>query len=176
MVLQWALFLMGNSNYFISGLLPNATYYFTCGDYAQGIMSPEHSFTTLPSPSPLNYPARVAVVGDLGLTYNSTTTVDHMLQNDPTLLLMIGDLSYANQYTTTGNSSSCYSCSFPNSPIRETYQPHWDNWQRLESVLCLGSHCAVLLYTSHVEEEEKHLWSWQSPRRVSSTAEKAGVD
>lgn len=112
------------------GLLPNATYFYKCGDPATGIFSEEHSFTTLALPSPVSYPARIAIVGDLGLTSNSSTTVDHIIQNDPSLLLMVGDLSYANQYLTTGESASCYSCAFPNAPTRETYQPHWDNWGR----------------------------------------------
>lgn len=94
------------------------------------MFSEEHNFTTLALPSPIAYPARIAVVGDLGLTYNSTSTIDHVIQNDPTMLVMIGDLSYANQYLTTGESASCYSCAFPTAPTRETFQPHWDNWGR----------------------------------------------
>lgn len=114
----------------LTGLQPNTRYYFQCGDAATDTFSAEHSFTTLPLPSPSAYPARIAIVGDLGLTHNSSTTLDHIIQNDPSLLLMIGDLSYANQYVTTGESAPCYSCAFPDSPTRETYQPHWDDWGR----------------------------------------------
>lgn len=114
----------------LTGLLPNTTYYFICGDPGTNTFSNEHSFTTLPLPSPNSYPARIAIVGDIGLTYNSSTTLDHILKNDPTLLLVVGDMSYANQYLTTGESASCYACAFPNSPTRETYQPHWDHWGR----------------------------------------------
>lgn len=116
--------------YSSSGLLPSTQYFYTCGDPASNVFSEEHNFTTLPLPSPIAYPARIAVVGDLGLTYNSTSTIDHVIQNDPTMLVMIGDLSYANQYLTTGESASCYSCAFPTAPTRETFQPHWDNWGR----------------------------------------------
>lgn len=114
----------------LSDLLPNTSYYFKCGDPVTNVFSEEHSFRTLPLPSATSYPARIAIVGDLGLTSNSSTTLDHIIQNDPTLLLVVGDMSYANQYLTTGESASCYSCAFPTSPTRETYQPHWDHWGR----------------------------------------------
>ncbi|KAK4356142.1 hypothetical protein RND71_025113 [Anisodus tanguticus] len=72
---------------------------------------------------------RIAVVGDLGLTSNTTTTIDHLIMNDPSTILMVGDLTYVNQYLTTGGKgASCYSCQFPDAPIRETYQPRWDGW------------------------------------------------
>lgn len=87
-------------------------------------MSEEHSFETLPLPNANAYPHRIAVVGDLGLTSNSTTTIDHLTQNDPSMIL-------ANQYLTTGDKGvPCFSCAFPDAPIRETYQPRWDGWGR----------------------------------------------
>ncbi|KAI3870190.1 hypothetical protein MKX03_025786 [Papaver bracteatum] len=115
----------------LQGLEPGTKYYYKCGDTSLSAMSKEHTFRTLPLPSPSNYPRRIAVVGDLGLTSNSTTTVDHMAKNDPSMILMLGDLSYANQYRTTGGKgASCFSCAFPDAPIRETYQPRWDGWGR----------------------------------------------
>ncbi|QHO17226.1 Purple acid phosphatase [Arachis hypogaea] len=94
-------------------------------------MSQEHVFETFPRPSPNNYPSRIAVIGDLGLTSNSSTTIDHLTYNDPSMIVMVGDLTYANQYLTTGGKgASCYSCAFPDAPIRETYQPRWDAWGR----------------------------------------------
>lgn len=94
-------------------------------------MSNEHVFETLPLPSPNTYPRRIAVVGDLVLTANSTSTIDHLIENDPSLVVMVGDLSYANQYLTTGGEGApCFSCAFPDAPIRETYQPRWDGWGR----------------------------------------------
>ncbi|MCL7041502.1 hypothetical protein MKW94_022528 [Papaver nudicaule] len=115
----------------LQGLEPGTKYYYKCGDTTLSAMSKEHTFKTLPLPSPSNYPRRIAVVGDLGLTSNSTTTVDHMAKNDPSMILMLGDLSYANQYRTTGGKgASCFACAFPDAPIRETYQPRWDGWGR----------------------------------------------
>lgn len=94
-------------------------------------MSEELVFETLPLPGPDAYPRRIAVVGDLGLTSNTSTTIDHLTMNDPSMILMVGDLTYANQYLTTGGKGApCFSCSFPDAPIRETYQPRWDGWGR----------------------------------------------
>lgn len=96
-------------------------------------MSGEHSFTTLPATGPANYPKRIAIIGDLGLTYNSTSTVDHVAENNPDLILMVGDMSYANLYITNGTGSSSYGQAFgKDTPIHETYQPRWDMWQRCE--------------------------------------------
>ncbi|CAH9071911.1 unnamed protein product [Cuscuta europaea] len=115
----------------IDDLEPETKYYYKCGDSVLGSMSEEFVFETLPLPAPHKYPRRIAVVGDLGLTSNSTTTIDHLITNDPSMVLMVGDMTYANQYVTTGGkAASCYSCQFPDSPIRETYQPRWDGWGR----------------------------------------------
>ncbi|KGN56766.1 purple acid phosphatase 23 [Cucumis sativus] len=115
----------------IDGLEPETKYYYQCGDSSIPALSKEHMFETLPLPSKSSYPRKIAIVGDLGLTSNSTTTIDHLVENDPSLILMIGDLVYANQYLTTGGKgASCFSCAFPDAPIRETYQPRWDAWGR----------------------------------------------
>ncbi|KAJ1694365.1 hypothetical protein LUZ63_011063 [Rhynchospora breviuscula] len=115
----------------LDGLMPGKTYYYKCGDSSLNALSEEYIFQTLPAPGPNDYPSRVAVVGDLGLTYNSTTTIDHLTRNDPAMILFVGDLVYADQYVTTGgNGTSCFSCTFPDAPIRETYQPRWDGWGR----------------------------------------------
>jgi hypothetical protein len=54
-----------------------------------------------------------------------------MVSNQPDLVLLLGDVSYANLYLTNGTGTDCYSCSFANStPIHETYQPRWDYWGR----------------------------------------------
>ncbi|WOL18251.1 purple acid phosphatase 23 isoform X1 [Canna indica] len=115
----------------LEGLKTGTRYYYKCGDSSLMALSEEHTFVTLPSCSQNSYPSRVAVIGDLGLTSNSTTTVDHLSENDPSIILMVGDMTYANQYLTTGGKGApCYSCAFPDSLIRETYQPRWDAWGR----------------------------------------------
>ncbi|KAA3480588.1 purple acid phosphatase 23 isoform X2 [Gossypium australe] len=115
----------------IDGLEPETKYYYRCGDSSLPAMSEEHVFETLPLPAQNSYPRRIAVIGDLGLTRNSSTTIDHLSKNNPSLILMVGDLTYANQYLTTGGKGvPCFSCAFPDAPIRETYQPRWDGWGR----------------------------------------------
>ncbi|KAF0898863.1 hypothetical protein E2562_011925 [Oryza meyeriana var. granulata] len=118
----------------LRGLRPATRYYYRCGDssiHGGAGLSGELSFETLPSAAPDAYPRRVAVVGDLGLTGNSTSTVEHLARNDPSLVVMVGDMTYANQYRTTGGRGvPCFSCSFPDAPLRESYQPRWDGWGR----------------------------------------------
>ncbi|KAG7013430.1 Purple acid phosphatase 15 [Cucurbita argyrosperma subsp. argyrosperma] len=115
----------------ITGLEPDTLYQYQCGDpSAAEEISDIHYFRTMPVSGPKSYPNRIALVGDLGLTYNTTSTVDHILKNHPDLVLLIGDVSYANLYLTNGTGSDCYSCSFPHTPIHETYQPRWDYWGR----------------------------------------------
>ncbi|CAD5192693.1 unnamed protein product [Musa acuminata subsp. malaccensis] len=114
----------------LDDLRPGTKYYYQCGDPSIPAMSAVHVFRTMPASGPNRYPKRIAVIGDLGLTYNSTSTVDHMASNKPDLILLVGDVTYANLYLTNGTGSDCYSCSFPETPIHETFQPRWDYWGR----------------------------------------------
>lgn len=114
----------------LTGLKPDKLYYYRCGDPSIGALSDVYSFKTMPVSSPKNYPKRIAIMGDLGLTYNTSTTISHVISNKPQLALLVGDVTYANLYLTNGTGCDCYSCSFPNSPIHETYQPRWDYWGR----------------------------------------------
>ncbi|BFI25732.1 acid phosphatase type 7 [Marchantia polymorpha subsp. ruderalis] len=114
----------------MTGLEPDTLYFYRVGDPYLGSMSDEHFFTTMPAPGPASFPTRIGVIGDIGLTYNSTSTFDHLVQNRPDLVLMVGDLTYADLYVTNGTGSSSYSQTFPDTPIHETYQPRWDLWGR----------------------------------------------
>ncbi|KAL3684894.1 hypothetical protein R1sor_002916 [Riccia sorocarpa] len=114
----------------LTGLKPETKYYYKVGDPYLGAMSEERSFTTLPVPGPKSFPARIGVIGDIGLTYNSTSTFDHLMMNQPELVLMVGDLVYADLYVTNGTGAASYSKEFSDTPIHETYQPRWDLWGR----------------------------------------------
>ncbi|KAH9680774.1 Purple acid phosphatase 15 [Citrus sinensis] len=114
----------------LTGLKPDTLYYYQCGDPSIPAMSGTYYFRTMPDSSPTSYPSKIAIVGDQGLTYNTTSTVNHMISNRPDLILLVGDVTYSNLYLTNGTGSNCYSCSFANSPIHETYQPRWDYWGR----------------------------------------------
>eukprot|EP01018_Ginkgo_biloba_P032485 Gb_10273 [translate_table: standard] len=115
----------------LTGLLPNTKYYYICGDSSLSVMSEEQTFMTPPSPGPNSYLSRIAIIGDLGLTYNSSTTFKHLMKNNPCMVLIVGDMSYPNNFVSLGDkSAACYKCSFPDEPTRETYQPRWDEWSR----------------------------------------------
>ena len=53
-----------------------------CGDPLEA-MSEELSFRTLQAPGPAAFPQRLGLIGDLGQTYNSSRTLQHVLQSDP---------------------------------------------------------------------------------------------
>uniref|UniRef100_A0A7N0UQJ6 Purple acid phosphatase n=1 Tax=Kalanchoe fedtschenkoi TaxID=63787 RepID=A0A7N0UQJ6_KALFE len=114
----------------LTGLKPETKYFYKCGDPSTAPMSNAYHFKTMPGSDSKSYPARIAFVGDLGLTHNTSTTVDHMAKNNPDLIVLVGDVCYANLYLTNGTGADCYSCSFSHTPIHETYQPRWDYWGR----------------------------------------------
>ncbi|XP_030453745.1 purple acid phosphatase 22-like [Syzygium oleosum] len=71
----------------IGPLEPDTTYYYRCG--ASG---PEFSFKMPPSTFPIEF----AVVGDLGQTDWTNSTLEHVESKDYDVFLLPGDLSYAN--------------------------------------------------------------------------------
>ncbi|GAB2272196.1 Purple acid phosphatase 22 [Dionaea muscipula] len=83
----------------IGPLKPSTTYYYRCSRVA-----PEFSFRTPPA----NLPIEFVVVGDLGQTEWTNSTLEHVQQKDYDVLLVPGDLSYA-----------------------DTEQPLWDSFGRL---------------------------------------------
>lgn len=84
----------------IGPLQPSMTYYYRCSSDP----SREFSFRTPPSTLPFNF----VVVGDLGQTGWTKSTLQHIAEADYDMLLLPGDLSYA-----------------------DTYQPLWDSYGRL---------------------------------------------
>ncbi|KAJ0091813.1 hypothetical protein Patl1_26002 [Pistacia atlantica] len=137
----------------LRGLKPNTLYYYQCGDPSIPAMSDIYYFRTMPDSNHRSYPSRIAIVGDPGLTYNTTSTVSHMISNHPDLILLVGDVSYANMYLTNGTGANCYSCSFPQSPLQETYQPRWDYWGRFMQPLL--SKVPIMVVEGNHEYEEQ---------------------
>ncbi|XP_019056166.1 PREDICTED: purple acid phosphatase 15 isoform X3 [Nelumbo nucifera] len=149
----------------LTGLKPDTLYYYRCGDPSIPAMSDIYYFKTMPISGPKSYPGRIAVVGDLGLTYNTTSTIDHLISNKPDLVLLIGDVTYANLYRTNGTGSDCYSCSFPDTPIHETYQPRWDYWGRFMQPLVSRVPIMVIEGNHEIEEQvESRTFSAYSAR------------
>ncbi|KAG8376696.1 hypothetical protein BUALT_Bualt09G0090800 [Buddleja alternifolia] len=81
----------------VGPLKPNTLYYYRCGINT----SREFSFRTPPA----RFPIKFAVVGDLGQTEWTNSTLKHIAQSNYDVLLLPGDLSYA-----------------------DLYQPLWDNF------------------------------------------------
>ncbi|KAG8636891.1 hypothetical protein MANES_15G054300v8 [Manihot esculenta] len=137
----------------LTGLEPGELYQYQCGDPSIPVMSDIFYFRTMPVSSPTNYPRTIAVVGDLGLTYNTSTTFSHLLSNHPDLLVLVGGVSYADIYLTDGTSSDCYSCSFPQTPMHESYQPRWDYWGRFMQPLLANVPTMVVGGKHEIEEQ-----------------------
>ncbi|KAH9316931.1 hypothetical protein KI387_018700, partial [Taxus chinensis] len=70
----------------IGPLEADKTYYYRCGGYG-----PEYSFKTPPSQFPISF----AVVGDLGQTEWTSSTLEHIQNFKYDVLLLPGDLAYA---------------------------------------------------------------------------------
>ncbi|KAL2323100.1 hypothetical protein Fmac_027479 [Flemingia macrophylla] len=83
----------------IGPLRPNTTYYYRCG-----VSGPEFSFKTPPHKLPIEF----VVVGDLGQTEWTASTLKHVDSKDYDVFLLPGDLSYA-----------------------DSHQPLWDSFGRL---------------------------------------------
>jgi predicted phosphodiesterase len=79
----------------IDDLQPNTLYFYKCGDFVNGIKSQLTNFTTLPKVGD-HKQISFGVIGDLGQTKDSFSTVNHLL-NDRSIKLILhaGDLSYA---------------------------------------------------------------------------------
>ncbi|KAJ0052452.1 hypothetical protein Pint_01543 [Pistacia integerrima] len=137
----------------LTGLKPNTQYYYQCGDPSISAMSDITYFRTMPVSGPQSYPKRIAIVGDLGLTDNTSTTIGHLISNEPDLVLLVGDVTYANLYLTNGTGSDCYSCSFSQTPIHETYQPRWDYWGRFMQNLVSKTPIMVVEGNHEIEEQ-----------------------
>ncbi|PSC71931.1 putative purple acid phosphatase 20 [Micractinium conductrix] len=105
-------------------LPPNSTIFYRVGDPSQG-WSREFSFKTAPLVGPDTLPYRLGVIGDLGQTDHSLSTLDHLTVSAPESILLTGDLSYA-----------------------DGYQPRWDTWVRMVEnftasmpwMYCVGNH------------------------------------
>lgn len=74
----------------VVGPLQDATtYFYRCGGFG-----PEYNFTTPPPAGP-NVPIKFAIVGDLGQTDWTASTLRHVAAYDYDVLMFAGDLSYA---------------------------------------------------------------------------------
>lgn len=92
----------------VTGLTPATQYYYQVGDSTSGL-SDIFSFTSHPGVG-ADLTHTFAIVGDLGQTNNSQSTVKHIMDRKPAIdsVMHVGDLSYA-----------------------DSDEPRWDSWVNL---------------------------------------------
>ncbi|XP_050211083.1 bifunctional purple acid phosphatase 26-like [Mercurialis annua] len=93
---------------FLKNLESDTKYYYKLGT---GKSAREFWFQTPPAINP-DVPYKFGVIGDLGQTYNSLSTLVHLRKSEAKAVLFLGDLSYADKYE------------YNDVPIR------WDSWGR----------------------------------------------
>jgi hypothetical protein len=79
----------------LTGLKPNTAYSYKCGDSSTGTWSTSFQFRTMPAVGDA-MPVKWGILGDLGMTADSQTTVSHLQGSSVAGILHAGDLSYAN--------------------------------------------------------------------------------
>lgn len=78
----------------VSGLEYDTKYYYTIGS---GDSAREFWFVTPPKVDP-DASYKFGIIGDLGQTFNSLSTLEHYMQSEAQTVLFVGDLSYADRY------------------------------------------------------------------------------
>ncbi|KAE8724811.1 Purple acid phosphatase 1 [Hibiscus syriacus] len=78
----------------VDGLKFDTKYYYKIGD---GESAREFWFRTPPMIGP-DVPYKFGVIGDLGQTYNSLSTLEHYMETGAQSVLFLGDISYADRY------------------------------------------------------------------------------
>jgi hypothetical protein len=79
----------------LSNLKPDTVYYYRCGDFDSDATSGLLTFKTMPRVGDQK-PMKFGVIGDLGQTTDSHSTMEHVMMNpDIGMVLHAGDLSYA---------------------------------------------------------------------------------
>ncbi|KAL4339053.1 hypothetical protein AHAS_Ahas12G0271700 [Arachis hypogaea] len=129
----------------IGPLKPNTNYFYRCGG-----LGPEFSFKT----PPLNFPIEFAVVGDLGQTEWTASTLKHVNSKDYDVFLLPGDLSYA-----------------------DTQQPLWDSFGRLVEpyasqrpwMVTQGNHEVEILPITEPTGFKAYNSRWPNPHKESGS-------
>lgn len=128
-------------------LLPSTTYFYRCGDPDRA-WSAELNFTTPQAVSPDAFPQTLGIIGDLGGTYNSSSTLQHLMANKPPVVVLTGDFSYADDYAEDGSHGPRFTPT--------TYPPRWDAWGRLMQPLTSSVPFMGLVGNHEIETDAKH--------------------
>mmetsp|Transcript_4989 Transcript_4989/g.9209 ORF Transcript_4989/g.9209 Transcript_4989/m.9209 type:complete len:699 (-) Transcript_4989:168-2264(-) len=97
----------------------------------------QYWFKTLPRKK--TYPFRVGVVGDVGQTLNSTDTRNHLFNNNPQVILFVGDNSYADDYSADSPDDLTWDAS--NQNRWDSYAVLWEKmFSRVPLLNLVGNH------------------------------------
>ncbi|KAK9830772.1 hypothetical protein WJX74_006451 [Apatococcus lobatus] len=137
----------------VANLSPGATYFYRVGDGTT--FSGTFNFTALKAPGQ-NYPQRIIAIADWGLSSNSSSTLDHVLDSvasstSPPLVNYIADFVYADCWYVNGT-VSIPTQGFEGA-LSSTWQPVWDSWQRF--IQPLVSQVPMLFSTGNHEIEQQ---------------------
>ncbi|CAM8955282.1 unnamed protein product [Rhodiola kirilowii] len=130
----------------IGPLQPNSVYYYACGSDTSQVFS----FKTAPA----QFPVKFAVVGDLGQTGWTNSTLQHIAASNYDVLLLPGDLSYA-----------------------DTLQPLWDSFGQLVEPLASqrpwmvtqGNHEVEKIPVMHSQPFTSYNARWHMPFEESGS-------
>jgi hypothetical protein len=80
----------------LKNLIPSTKYYYKCGNFNNetNVSSILLSFNTLPKPGDFKS-LKFGIIGDIGQTINSVTTINNLMRENTNMILHTGDLSYA---------------------------------------------------------------------------------
>ncbi|PSC73849.1 purple acid phosphatase 15-like [Micractinium conductrix] len=128
----------------LSGLAPGQTYFYSVGGVLRnGSAAPEGRELSFRMPAAPPAPLSLGVIGDPGQTHNTSTTLEHLAASQPDVVLVLGDLSYADLYRSNDTSSN-WGFLTP----RSSQQLRWDAWARLTEPL-LATVPAVYIAGNH---------------------------
>lgn len=149
----------------IGSLVPGQTYKYRVGSAQSDVWSDQHTFA-MPGDSN-TYPMTFGLIGDVGQTYNSSTTYEHLLEHDPHMVIWLGDLSYSDTRYSNGTvEADRYNLTGASLPEGlnvatgyGTYQPRWDMWGRLIEPLT-SSRPFVYIVGNHEIERQSDGTKW----------------
>ncbi|KAI4344198.1 hypothetical protein L6164_011449 [Bauhinia variegata] len=141
----------------IEGLEYSTKYYYRIGS---GDSSREFWFETPPKVEP-DASYKFGIIGDLGQTYNSLSTLEHYMQSEAQTVLFVGDLSYADRYQ------------YNDVGLR------WDTWGRFVErsaayqpwIWCAGNHeIDYFPYMGEVVPFRSYLYRYPTPYLASKSS------
>ena len=107
----------------VTGLAPATRYYYVVG--SSSATSLEFSFITPPAPSTAaTYPFTLGLIADVGQTINTSTTMLGLAQQNVNLLLVAGDLVYADNHNHC-NLTANYAQSYVANGVRTNVPAFW---------------------------------------------------